>query len=113
MGWGGYIHIPGRERRIHFLRGFRKHVKPGGPLLVSFISRSESGRVKISFAVARLVRALSLSLEPVELGDTLSGLWFQHEFSAAEIRDELGQAGFRMEYFSGRFVGCAVGIAVE
>jgi SAM-dependent methyltransferase len=113
LGWGGYIHIPGRERRVRFLREFRKHVKAGGPLLVSVISRGESGRVKISFAVARLVRALSLSREPVALGDTLSGLWFQLEFSEAETRDELGQAGFRMEYFSGRFGGCAVGIAVE
>jgi hypothetical protein len=73
MGWGGYIHIPGRERRIRFLRQFRKHVKAGGPVLVSFISREgEGGRVKITFAVAKLVSALGLSREPVELGDTLS-----------------------------------------
>jgi len=114
MGWGGYIHIAGRERRIRFLREFRKHVKAGGPLLISFLSRSGgSGRVKIPFAVARLVRALRLSREPLEMGDTLAGNWFQHEFTEAEIRHELEQAGFRVEYYSGRFGGHAVGIAEE
>lgn len=114
MGWGGYVHIAGRERRVRFLRQFRAHVKAGGPVLVSFIRREgEGGRVKIAFAVARLASALRLSREPVELGDTLSGNWFQHEFSEAEIRDELEAAGFRVEYYSGRFGGCAVGIAVE
>ena len=56
---------------------------------------------------------MRLSREPVELGDTLAGNWFQHEFTEAEIRGELKQAGFRVEYFSGRFGGCAVGVAVE
>jgi len=61
----------------------------------------------------RLVRAVRLSREPLEMGDTLAGNWFQHEFTEAEIRGELEQAGFRVEYFSGRFGGHAVGVAVE
>jgi hypothetical protein len=54
-----------------------------------------------------------MSREPLEMGDTLAGNWFQHEFTEAEIRGELEQAGFRVEYYSGRFGGCAVGIAMK
>jgi len=114
MGWGGYSHIAGRERRIRFLRTFREHLKAGGPLLISFLSRSgDSGRVKIPVAVARLVRAARFSREPVELGDTLEGNWFQHEFTEPEIRGELEEAGFRVEHYAARFGGCAVGVATE
>jgi len=100
MGWGGYTHIIGRNARVLFLRQFRKHVKPGGPLLLSFFARSEqSRRLYWVCKIARLIRVLRGSREVVELGDTLDRT-FDHHFTRAEIRKEIEDAGFEFVYFS-------------
>lgn len=36
IGWGGYMHIIGADNRIRFLKQCRKHIRPEGPILVSF-----------------------------------------------------------------------------
>jgi hypothetical protein len=31
IGWGGYMHIPGRPARVNFMQQIRSHLPPGGP----------------------------------------------------------------------------------
>jgi 2-polyprenyl-3-methyl-5-hydroxy-6-metoxy-1,4-benzoquinol methylase len=100
VGWGAYMHIPGREARIEFLKQFRRHVRSGGPILLSFLSyETVSRRFRLIFAIAKFVRFVRRSSEPVELGDSLISA-FQHQFTKEEIEQELKESEFRLEYFS-------------
>jgi hypothetical protein len=94
IGWGAYMHIPGRARRIAFLGQLRRHIRPGGPLLVSYFARRVDGRAfRSKAAIARVIRRLRFSSEPVEIGDSLDRT-FDHWFTESDIRSELEQAGF-------------------
>lgn len=109
MGWAGYMHIAGRETRVRYLQQFRRHVRPGGPILLSFFPRRrEAAQFRMTFAMARFIRRLRKSEEPVELGDTLLGV-FDHCFTREEIRGELEDSGFQLEYYSEEPYGHAVG----
>lgn len=114
MGWGGYMHIAGSETRVRFLKQFRCHVKPGGPILLSFFRRGgKSSQLHWTFTIARIIRRVCGNREPVELGDTLSGT-FDHYFSKEEIQQELQDAGFQLEYYYEEPpYGHAVGRAIE
>ncbi|VVM08415.1 partial 2-polyprenyl-6-hydroxyphenyl methylase / 3-demethylubiquinone-9 3-methyltransferase, partial [Methylacidimicrobium cyclopophantes] len=62
IGWGGYMHIPGRKNRIDFLRSLRQHADPGAPLLLSFFCRGErSQRHDWICAIALRIRRLRRS----------------------------------------------------
>jgi hypothetical protein len=112
MGWSGYSHISGTENRVEFLQEFRRHVKTGGPLLISFFTLPEySPQFNLVYQVARLVRALRFSRERVERGDILIEMFF-HYASEDEVRRELAEAGFRMDYYAEKSFGHAVGIAI-
>ncbi len=111
MGWGGYNHIMGRETRVRFLDEFRHHVRPGGPILLSFVIRKpESRHYRLIVAIARLIRFLRRSPEAIELGDALVDAHF-HFFTQDEIRQELEDSGFQLEYYSELGFGHAVGRA--
>jgi hypothetical protein len=113
IGWGGYMHIPGRKNRVGFLIGLRKHVAVGAPLLLSFFCRRERSRYHDwIYAVARQVRNLRGSCDPVDYGDTLAGT-FDHCFTEAEILAELAEGGFELiDYREPPPYGHAVGRAV-
>jgi hypothetical protein len=111
VGWGGYMHIPGRKNRIGFLTALRRHVPAGAPLLVSFLRRQGGRRYDAAYAIARLVRRLRRSPDPVERGDSL-GLTFDHHFAKAEIQAELAESGFDLVEFHEFPMGHAVGRAV-
>ncbi len=93
VGWGSYMLMQGRERRVTFLRQLRAHVPEGAPLLVSFFVRP--GDTRYLRLVARLANQLRRirRTERVELGDDLVPN-FVHHFSRAEIEDELAAGGF-------------------
>lgn len=111
VGWGGYMHIVGTDARLRFLRALRSRVVTGGPVLVSFLTRNpEARRYRWIRNIARLVRRLRLSGDPVELGDTVAGS-FDHHFTRDEIESELERAGFRVKHSSDVPYGHAVGIA--
>jgi hypothetical protein len=94
LGWGAYIHIPGREARISFLKEFRECLRPGGPLLISFFVRKSNSRSMLwIYGIATLIRRIRLSSEVVEIGDTLEGT-FDHYFERSELETELKLAGF-------------------
>ncbi|MDD4932949.1 MAG: hypothetical protein PHO89_05720 [Methylacidiphilaceae bacterium] len=112
IGWGGYMHIPGRRNRVRFLNALRRHVAPGAPLLLSFFCRSErSRRMDAIYAVARCLRRLRRSPHPVEYGDGLAGT-FDHYFTESEIRAELAEGGFELLDYRETPYGHAVGRAV-
>ncbi len=99
VGWGAYMHIAGRERRIRFARDLRAQLVQGAPLLLSFYGRSPSNRAFHAQArVANLIRFLRRK-ERLEVGDTLSPN-FCHSFVRDEIADELREAGFELVEFS-------------
>src|SRR2546428_2992667 len=79
MGFGGYAHIAGHQARIRFLKQFRRHVRPGGPILLSFFPRADSRQGRWTFAIARFIRRARGSGETVDLGDTISVV-FEHYF---------------------------------
>ncbi len=99
IGWGGYMHIPGRPRRVAFLGQLRAHLAERAPVLLSFFERQASARRFHAIrAIAAAVRHLRLSREPVELGDTLAGS-FDHHFTREELASELAEGGFEAVEF--------------
>jgi 2-polyprenyl-3-methyl-5-hydroxy-6-metoxy-1,4-benzoquinol methylase len=119
VGWGGYIHIVGRNARIDFLRGIARQLAPGAPLLVSFLTRPERSRAfAISTAIAATIRRLRRA-EPIECGDDITHVGtFAHCFTRAEIAGELESAGLRVDWFDAKDIravkdGYAVGVAGE
>lgn len=112
VGWGGYMHIPGRGARIAFLRGLRRHVDAGAPLLVSFFTRTgPSRRLVWTQRIARALRRLRRSPDPVEYGDTLDRT-FDHLFTEDEIAQEMKAADFALVSYAETPYGHAVGRAV-
>src|SRR5688500_10755335 len=115
MGWGSYMLIAGRARRIDLLRRLRALVPERAPVLLSFFTRPEVLlRLKVEYRVARLARRL-LRREPPEFGDDLMPVYV-HRFDQAEIEAEMREAGFRLARYApeGRGQhdsGWAVGIA--
>jgi hypothetical protein len=107
IGWGAYLHIPGKQRRIDFLRGFHRLMSNDSPLLVSFLCRSrQQGRMRVIARVANPIRWL-LHRELVELGDLLDPHFF-HFFTREEIVAELEAAGFQLVEYSEAGYGHAV-----
>jgi hypothetical protein len=109
VGFSGYMYIPGRARRIHFLRGLREFLDPAAPVMVSFTEglpgRRRVWTARIGSAVRRLRRA-----ESVEEGDCLKA-GFQHHFDRQQIFSEMSEAGIDLTYFSGgTCYGHAVGL---
>jgi hypothetical protein len=111
VGWGSYMLIPGRSRRVAFLRDARRSMRPGSPVLMSFFVRSPELRdLHRLAAIAGVVRRLRRR-EPAEVGDALRPNYV-HFFTRDEIAGELSEAGFRLEQFEAEPYGHAVGRAV-
>jgi hypothetical protein len=112
VGWGAYMLIRGRQRRIDFLRQLRKHAKPGAPVLLSFFHMvGGPRRYRIAAAIGN-VFALVLRGERVEVGDFLVPD-FVHYFTREELESELRAGGFEPILFGTNEYGHAVGRAVE
>jgi hypothetical protein len=111
VGWGAYTHVPGRDRRIRFLRGLRAVVNVGSPILLSFYAeKGDAHAPSWTYRIASVVRFLRRNGEPLEPGDGFSGS-FEHHFTRAEIHSELADAGFDLCHYSPKEFGHAVGIA--
>lgn len=98
VGWGAYMHIKGRARRVDFLRQARRRLPAGCPLLVSFLYRSKDSQyfrfsARLGDALAAVTRA-----EHVELGDALLPMYV-HYFTREQIEAELREGGFDMVAF--------------
>jgi hypothetical protein len=109
MGWGGYMHIPGRSARVQFLGKIRAILPPGGPVLLSFFSHRQPSRSdRLVAGIAGVIRRVRRSRDPVEVGDRIAGT-FDHRFTEAEIVSELASAGFDVVHFAHQPYGHAVG----
>lgn len=96
FGWGGYVHIRGRSTRVSFLSNLRRRVDSGAPMLLSFFLRSPNDRTyPAALNVAKLIRRIRRSSEPIELGDTVAAT-FDHYFTWEEIEAELAEGGFEV-----------------
>jgi 2-polyprenyl-3-methyl-5-hydroxy-6-metoxy-1,4-benzoquinol methylase len=100
VGWGGYMHIIGAERRIAFLRRFRAQLEPGSPLLVSFYVRSENDAALSTMAAVGTFVRRTRRKKAVELGDELRPRFFRRTFTRADVEREFGAAGFQVAAFS-------------
>ena len=100
VGRGAYHHIPGRSRRVRFLRKCGQHLSPGARVFVGdFQVQPEDARghlwtARIAGAIRRLRRG-----EEIEAGDALNEHNFYHRFVREEIQTELHDAGFELESF--------------
>jgi hypothetical protein len=109
IGWGGYMHIPGRPARVNFMQQIRSHLPPGGPLLLSFFSHRQPSRSdRLVAGIAGVIRRLRRSRDPVEVGDRISRT-FDHRFCEEVIGSELESAGFDMIHSTHQPYGHAVG----
>jgi hypothetical protein len=109
-GWGSYMLIPSRERRVAFLRAAHRALPEGAPILCSFFVRSPGARYySVVAGTANLVRRVRRA-ERVELGDTI-GQNFVHRFTREEIESELAEGGFRVVAYASQPYGHAVAVA--
>ena len=99
VGWSGYMYIPGRERRIRFLRGLCGQLSPGAPVMVSFTEGSAGRRREWTARVGSALRSLR-GAESVEPGDCFAN-GYQHHFVYDEIRREMEAAGLDLVYYGG------------
>lgn len=111
VGWGAYMHIRQRDRRITFLRELRERVAPGAPILLSFYSIPKDSRY--FRAVARIGNFLArvLRRDPVQVGDCLTPN-YTHFFTRERLESELVAGGFEPVSFEHLEYGHAVGRAV-
>jgi hypothetical protein len=110
VGWGSYMLIPGRRRRLAFLCAARRALPAGAPMLCSFFVRRPRDRYfAIVAATANVFRRLRRT-EAAEVGDAI-GHNFMHSFTRAEIESELAQGGFRLVAFAAAPYGHAVAVA--
>lgn len=112
IGWGAYMHIRGRSRRVNLLRTLRQRVPRGAPILLSF-STSERipAMMRVATRIANVI-ARPLGRDQVELGDWLEPA-FTHYFTRETIGAELHDGGFDLVHFAPDDSGHAVGIAVN
>lgn len=99
LGWGMYMLIPGKERRITLLKNLRNKIPPDSPILLSFFSRKEEINIfgKIT-KHANFIRKL-FRKQPLQTGDRLQPN-LVHYFTENELRNELEAGGFRLVDYS-------------
>lgn len=111
IGWGGYMHIRGRSKRIAFLRQLRDRVKVGSPVLLSFfVADTNEGTLKFISRIGGLVAYL-MGHEDVEVGDYLAPD-YAHYFTRDRLAEELKEGGFDLVFFGTEDYGHAVAVAV-
>jgi hypothetical protein len=112
IGWGSYMHIAGRDRRIALLRALRGRMHEGSPVLLSFYTRhAGDSYLRLAAWIGNLIR-LMLGRERVLVGDLLEPNYV-HRFTEAEIAAELRDGGFELEFFGPMPYGHAVGRAAK
>ncbi|MCP4660439.1 MAG: SAM-dependent methyltransferase [bacterium] len=110
VGWGTYMLIQGRDKRVAFLRSLRDRVPARAPVLLSFHHRDPAPRrFKVIAAVGNLFRWI-LRRRRLDLGDALAPNYV-HYFAKEEIASELRQAGFEMVFHGTEDYGRAVALA--
>lgn len=107
VGWGSYMLIQGRRKRVEFLKQLRTRIKPGGPILLSFFHRHETERIFPMISTIGNVFRFVLRRERLEPGDSLDPNYVHH-FTESQLAGELAQAGLELMYYSTDEYGNAV-----
>jgi hypothetical protein len=108
VGWGTFMLIPGRARRIALLRQASAHTNGGSPIFLSFFTRTkDSGYFWLVKVLGNLLRRVRRQ-ERLELGDSLAPNYV-HFFTEREVAEELSAAGFELEMYKTSPYGHAVG----
>lgn len=93
IGWGSYMCIPQRSRRVALLSACREALAPDGAVLLSYFREAHHRRGhRVTAMTANLVSRLRGRDAHFEVGDNLSPN-FVHVFTDAEVEVELAQAG--------------------
>ena len=112
MGWSGYMYVPTRRQRVELLRGFRKLLRSGAPLLLSFQTREHlERRFHWSARGANWIRKVR-GAQPVLTGDHLDN-GFKHWFNYEDIAGDMAEAELRMVCYENDGYGWAIGIRQE
>ncbi len=108
MGWSGYMYVPRRAQRVQLLKDFRRVLRPGAPLLLSFQTREPfERRMRWSARGANWIRKIR-GVPRVIPGDCLEN-GFKHWFNREDIASEMADAELCMELYSTECYGWAVG----
>ena len=111
VGWGMYMSIPTRRRRIAFLRQLRTQTRVRCPIFLDFHPRpSEQRQYDVSVNIANMIRRV-LRREPAEVGDWLIPNYVHHT-TQDEVTSELAEGGFDTVHYDTTEYAHAVGIAV-
>jgi hypothetical protein len=110
LGWGSYMLVPSRTRRVELLRAASAATGERGVVVLSYFPMPEDRR---QFSAAHRVAAVLRRWrrrEPPLLGDALTPN-FAHHFTRGQVRDELAAAGLRLVASGSGNYGWAVGQA--
>jgi len=110
VGWGSYMLVQTKARRVAFLRDAGDHLRAGAPVLLSFFVRAGDTRYfRTVERTANRLRRLR-GRPPMEMGDTVRPNYL-HYFTRDEVGAELADAGFDLCHFEAEPYGHAVGRA--
>lgn len=106
LGWGSYMLVPTRSRRVELLRAAAA-AAGGGPVLLSYFPLPRDRRqFRTAVRVARPLRRWR-GAEPPLLGDALAPN-FVHHFTRRQVADEAAAAGLAVVDTGGGDYGWAV-----
>lgn len=110
LGWGSYMLISSRARRIALLRDASEATGGRGPVLLSYFEvPPRRTQFVAATRVGRLVRRVRRRPPPV-FGDALAPN-FAHHFTLKQVREELAAAGLTLIAHGSDGYGWAVGRA--
>jgi len=109
IGWGAYSHIRGTKKRISFLGRLYPFLHPEAPLMISFLTKGETGRQEtIIKNVSNFFRFFT-NKDKTETGDRLYS-YFVHFFNEEEIKNELIKSKFRIINYYNIDYGCVIAV---
>lgn len=110
IGWGSYMLIQGKSKRINLLKEIKEKINPNSPILLSFYYHKKNNRYDyIITQIGNSIRWL-LRRDFLDVGDDLASNYV-HYFTQTQIEEELKEASFKLVMYSTEEYGHAVGIA--
>lgn len=114
FSWYCYSYVPGRRTRVATLARIRRHLAPGGRILISYVRRSRDPR-RLPVLIARAAGRISGSDWRLEPGDTvllpesrMEAAHYEHAFTEGEIEQEAIDAGLAVVFHDRRDEGLIV-----
>jgi len=110
IGWGAYMLIQGKNKRVEFLKELKEKINLQSPILLSFYCYQKTNRYyQVVAKFGNSIRWL-LRRDLLDVGDDLVPNYV-HYFTEAQIEQELKEACFKLAMYSSEEYGHAVGIS--